>query len=97
MTFCLISCLKAKPEALKDSGFSLLELLIVLAIMSVMLSIAGTRVISSIESARFARTVDAAIANIRLIRADAMLKLIFLDLNNHEINGGHCQYLKAGL
>jgi len=74
MPFCLTSCLKPKPEALKDSGFSLLEILIVLAIMGVMLSIAGTRMMSSIESARFARTVDAAIANIRLIRADAMLK-----------------------
>lgn len=56
-----------------DSGFSLLELLVVLAIMSVMLSLAGATMIKNIESTRFARTADAVMAEVLTIRADAVL------------------------
>lgn len=62
---------KTRPEA--ESGFSLLEMLIVLAIMGLMLSLVGVRSITAIESTRFASTADGGIASIRLLRAEAML------------------------
>ncbi|PHR93592.1 MAG: hypothetical protein COA69_02845 [Robiginitomaculum sp.] len=62
---------KTRPEA--ETGFSLLEMLIVLAIMGLMLSLVGARSITAIESTRFASTADAGIASIRLLRAEAML------------------------
>jgi len=55
------------------SGFSLLELLVVLAIMSIVLSLAGARMFSSLESTRFFRTADAAVADVIRLRAEAML------------------------
>ena len=57
----------------KTAGFSLLEILVVLAIMSLMLSVVSVRFVSTIESNYFAKTADAAMANILLLRADAVL------------------------
>ena len=57
----------------KNAGFSVLEMLVVLVIMGLMLSLVGARMMTSLDATRFARTVDAAAADIRLIRADAML------------------------
>ena len=56
-----------------NAGFSLLEMLIVLTIMGLMLSLVGTRFITTIESTRFSRTADAGISSIKLLRAEAML------------------------
>ncbi len=56
-----------------QAGFSLLEMLIVLAIMGLVLSLVGVRMVSSIEASRFARTADGGIAKIRSIRAEALL------------------------
>lgn len=56
-----------------ELGFSLLEIIVVLAIMGLMLSLVGARMINTIESNSFIRTADAAIADILLVRSDAML------------------------
>lgn len=61
----------ARPP--NDAGFSLLELLVVLAIMSIVLSLAGVRMLNSLDGARFNRTADAAVADLLILRADAML------------------------
>jgi len=57
----------------RQEGFSLLEMLIVLSIMGVVLSLVGVRLVSSIESTRFVRTAESAIADIKLIRLQAVL------------------------
>ena len=56
-----------------EAGFSLLEIIVVLAIMALMLSLVGTRMVSSIESNSFIRTSEAAVADILIVRSDAML------------------------
>lgn len=65
--------LKPQTATNPESGFSLLEMLIVLSIMGLMLSLVGARFMTSIESTRFARTADAGISSIKLLRAEAML------------------------
>ncbi|WP_371396358.1 Tfp pilus assembly protein FimT/FimU [Fretibacter rubidus] len=64
---------QCRAKSAADAGFSILEIIIVLTIMGIMLSLVGARMMTSLEATRFARTVDAAMADIRLIRADAML------------------------
>lgn len=66
--------LKRRSFAEIEAGFSLLEVLVVLAIMGLMLSIVSVRMVSSIESRQFTQTAEAALADIRLLRADAMLR-----------------------
>lgn len=56
-----------------EHGFSILELLIVLAIMALMLSVVGGRMIDNIEGAHFVRTAEAAVADVLIIRADAVM------------------------
>ena len=56
-----------------DAGFSLLEVIVVMAIMAIMMSLVGTRIVNTIESNRFIRTAEAAIADVLIVRADAML------------------------
>lgn len=55
-----------------QSGFSLLEVLVVLAIMSVMISVIGVQMVNSVNSTKFAKTSDAAIADLLLLRKDAL-------------------------
>lgn len=56
-----------------DSGFSLLEILVVLAIMSVMMVLVGTRMTSAIEATRFFRVSENAVADIQTMRVRSML------------------------
>ena len=63
-----------KSNSHKQAGFSLLELLVVLAIMGLMLSVISVRLIHTIESAYFNRTADAAIADVLILRAEAVLE-----------------------
>lgn len=58
---------------MREHGFSLLEMLVVLAIMALMLSIISTGMARTLESARFDRVSEAAMADIRLLRTRAML------------------------
>lgn len=44
-----------------------------LAIMSIMLTLVGARLFNTIESTRFSRTAEAAMADILIYRAEAML------------------------
>lgn len=62
-----------KNQTDSDYGFSLLEILVVLAIMGTMLSIVSVRMVQTMQSAYFSKTADAAIADIVSLRADAML------------------------
>ncbi len=57
----------------RRSGLSLLEMLVVLAILGMMVSLIGARLVTSVESTRFSRTADAAIAGIKIMRVEAML------------------------
>ena len=57
----------------KQEGFSLIEILVVLAIMGVMLSLVSVNLVRTISSVRFVKTSEAAIADIKLMRAEAML------------------------
>ena len=61
---------KISPD---EAGFSLLEIIVVLAIMALMLSLVGTRMINSIDSNSFIRTSEAAVADVLIVRSDAML------------------------
>lgn len=54
-------------------GFSLLEILVVLAIMSTMLVLVSSRMTSAIEATRFFRTVDNAVSDIQTLRVQSML------------------------
>ncbi len=64
---------KTKNPRAREAGFSLLEVMVVLAIMGLMLSVVGARMIGAIESNRFIRTAEAAMADVLLVRSDAML------------------------
>lgn len=68
-----ISPHKNNPLLSRESGFSLLEIIVVLAIMALMLSLVGTRMINTIESNSFIRTSEAALADMLIVRSDAML------------------------
>ena len=57
----------------REAGFSLMEILVVLAIMGLMLSVVSVRLVRTIESAYFSKTADAAMADLLLLRADAVL------------------------
>lgn len=59
---------------LNDDGFSLLEILIVLAIMGLMMTLVAPRLVSSIEAVRFARTADLGAQQISQLRAQAILR-----------------------
>lgn len=63
-----------------EAGFSLLEMLIVLTIMSIMLTLIGVRSMTAIESTRFAQTADAGISSIKLLRVEAMLNNLPLSI-----------------
>lgn len=56
-----------------EAGFSLLEILVVLAIMSVMMILVGSRMTSALDSARFISTAENAISDIQVLRMRAML------------------------
>lgn len=60
-------------HAQSDTGFSLLEILVVLAIMSVMMVLVGTRMTSAIEATRFFRMSENAVAEIQTMRVRSML------------------------
>lgn len=57
----------------QDNGYSLLEILVVLAITSVMLTLVSVRLVQSIESNYFIQSSKAAIAEIKILRAQAIL------------------------
>jgi len=83
-----------------DGGFSLLEMLVVLAILGIVLSLAGSRMIGSLESARFARLSDAAMAEILIVRAEAMLSgeprvIVTHTMSRSDIESVPERYLKA--
>ena len=70
-----------------ESGFSLLEILIVLAIMGLMMTLVAPRLVSSIEAVRFARTADLGAQQISQLRAQAILRkqpVIFAPSGNLE-------------
>lgn len=72
-----------------EAGFSLLEILIVLAIMGVMMTLIAPRMVSSIESARFSRTVNLAAQQVSQLRAQAVLEkrpIIFAPSGGEIIN-----------
>jgi len=56
-----------------ESGFSLLEILVVLAIMSIMLVFVGTRMTTVIDATRFIRTAESAVADLQTLRVQSML------------------------
>jgi len=60
-------------QAHTDSGFSLLEMLVVLAIMSLVLTIVGGGVVKTIEANRFSRTSESLIKKIKHLRLKAIL------------------------
>lgn len=64
---------KAAHTAPHEQGFSLLELMVVLAIMGIMLSLVGARLNENIEGSRFIRTSEAAMADVLMVRADAIM------------------------
>lgn len=64
---------KKQTQPSAEAGFSLLEIMVVLAIMGLMLSLVGARMVNSVESNSFIRTSEAAIADVLLVRSDAML------------------------
>ena len=68
-----ISPLSKASITQSEAGFSLLEIMVVLAIMGLMLSLVGARMVNTIESNNFIRTSNAAIADVLLVRSDAML------------------------
>jgi len=51
-----------------------MEILVVLAIMGVILSVVSVRLVGTIDSAYFNRTADAVMADILLLRAEALLQ-----------------------
>jgi len=68
-----------------EAGFSLLEVLIVLAIMGLILSLVGVRLVNSIDGTRFSKQSEATLADVKLFRAQAMLDkhpLIILTTDN---------------
>ncbi len=80
-----ISPLRKRPD--NAAGFSLLELVVVLAIMAIMMSLVGTRMVNTIESARFIRTAEAAVADILIVRADAMMSAEARAFVTHSTKG----------
>ncbi|PHR62624.1 MAG: hypothetical protein COA47_02615 [Robiginitomaculum sp.] len=75
----------------RRSGLSLLEMLVVLAIMGMMVSLIGARLVTSVESTRFSRTADAAIAGIKIMRVEAMLGGIAYQIREIEPNSSSGQ------
>jgi prepilin-type N-terminal cleavage/methylation domain-containing protein len=57
----------------RQSGFSLLEMLVVLAILGVVTTMVSVRMVTSMEASSFARTANASIAHIKTLRAEALL------------------------
>ena len=64
---------KTSPRIPHDRGFSLLEILVVLAIMGLLLSVVSVRMFSMIESTQFIRQSEASLADLKRHRADALL------------------------
>ena len=60
-------------NANKTAGFSLLEVLVVLAIMGLMLSVVSVRLVRTAESVQFTKTADAIISDVVILRAKAVL------------------------
>lgn len=56
-----------------DSGFSLLEILVVLAIMGLLLSVTSARMFSMLDSTRFIRETELALSALKAHRAEALL------------------------
>ena len=59
---------------MRDDGFSLLEILVVLAIMGLLLSVVSVRMFSTIDSTRFIRETELAISGLNAYRAEALLR-----------------------
>ncbi len=87
-----ISPLKPHPD--DEAGFSLLELVVVLAIMAIMMSLVGTRMINTIEGARFIRTAEAAVADVLIVRADAMMNAEARVIVTHSVKDSDINALK---
>jgi len=68
----------------EELGFSLLEILVVLAIMSILLSIGGSYMLGTMASVRFSQTSDAAISDILLYRHEAYVQGKEYYVVNHE-------------
>ena len=67
-----------------ESGFSLLEILVVLAIIGVLLSVGGTFIIGSVESVRFSQTADESVSDILAHRNEAFLRGKTHYIINHQ-------------
>lgn len=94
-----ISPLKTSHTPSREAGFSLLEIIVVLAIMGIMLSVVGARMVGAVESNRFIRTAEASIADVLLIRSDAMLSgaarsLVTESVTEDEVDARELQSLR---
>lgn len=67
-----------------ESGFSLLEVLVVLAIIGVLLSVGGTFIIGSVESVRFSQAADEAVSDILTHRHEAFIRGKTHYIINHQ-------------
>lgn len=64
-----------KPNMItQDEGFSLLEILVVLAIMGLLLSVVSVRMFAMIDSTRFIRETELALSALKAHRAEALLR-----------------------
>ncbi len=72
-------------DAQWEAGFSLLEILVTLTLMSLLVSIVGVQLFNSVNAARFSRTSHAAIADIKSLRAKAIIDRQDILITQQEI------------
>ena len=82
---------RAETTSPDEAGFSLLEIIVVLAIMALMLSLVGARMVNTIDSNSFIRTSEAAVADVLIVRSDAMLSGEPRSFVTHSVNEDEMQ------
>lgn len=63
-----------KDSSTSESGFSLLEMLVVLAIMSMLVTLVSPSLISNISSIRFQKTAEASVKELKQFRVRAIIE-----------------------